>query len=175
MHENRKNKPHKSFTGGDKKNFQPLYPVYMPVYFPKGCQKEINIYKKCKEVPGQDCTEKKINIVEVCPKWALEQLREKKKFLMKAAVIDNRVYRDAMKIEDYNKGRSLKDLKDKNAHLKKIRGDSYWADDRYNPTLYPSPDHNTNVNLGDAIIYQDILGGNRIESVTNERNEFMQK
>jgi hypothetical protein len=172
MHENRKNKPQKSFTGGDKKNFQPLYPTYAPIYFPKGCQREILDYRQCKTQPGQDCTEKKINIVEVCPKWVLEQMRETKKFLMKATVIDNKVYREAMKVEDYNKGRSLRDLKDRNAHLRKIRRDSYWSDDRYNPTLYPSPDDNTNVNLGDKIIFNDVLGGNNIENIETERREY---
>ena len=53
--------------------------------------------------------------------------------------------------------------------LFKIR---YWADDRYNPSVYPSADDNTNVNLGDNIIYNDILGGNRVEKITNERLEY---
>jgi hypothetical protein len=175
MHENRKNKPNKAQSGGDKTHGQHLYPSYVPVNMPKGCNREIYNYKKCKEDGGSDCTEKKISIVEVCPKWALELLRERKKIEMKATIIDNKTYREALKVEDYNKGRSLRDLKDKYAHLKTIRRDGYWADDRYNPTNYPPADHNSNVNLGDDIIYNDVLGGNYIENTTKKRNDNMGK
>lgn len=174
MHENRKNKPQKAReNGGDATHGMPLYPVYSPVYFPKGCKREINNYKQCRSSGSNDCTEQKVNVVEVCPKWCLELMREKKKFFMKATVIDNNTYREAMRVEDYNQGRSLKDLKDKNAHLRTIRRDGYWADDRYNPTLYPSPDHNSNVVLGDKIVFSDVLGGNRVELIQNDRKDAM--
>lgn len=175
MHENRKNKPQKHPQGGDKTHGNFVYPTNSKIFYPKGCTREVLNYKECKSSGKGDCTEEKINIVEVCPKWALETMREQKKFMMKAQVIDNKTYRDAMKVEDYNKGRSLKDLKDKNAHLRKIRSDGYWADDRYNPTIYPSADQNSNVNLGDEIIYNDLIGGNNIEKTTERRKDAMGK
>jgi len=172
MHENRKNKPNKAETfGGDATNLQHIAPAYKYTYAPKGCSREIVKYQRCKENGNGDCIEQKINIVEICPKWALELMREQKKFMMKATVIDNQTYRNAMKVEDYNQNRTLRDLKDKTAHLKVIRRDGYWADDRYNPTIYPAPDHNSNTNLGDEILYNDVLGGNIVESETKLRNE----
>lgn len=80
---------------------------------PKGCSNEIQIYKKCVKKSGnpQSCLDEKINIMEVCPKWTLELLRERKKNLMRATLIDNQTYRRAMEISDYNKGRSVADIK----------------------------------------------------------------
>lgn len=287
MHENRKNKPQKSHSGGDRNYFLVNTPEFAPVPLPTGCSKEVSKYTECKNYnrnfneyfAGKDmkklkddysrissnisnsvsdylkkenhtaskiinevkegkkdlndiiellpskndiraelkdfskkygskvgdlittynhsnneksvlsiiqnrsslspksnnCVTEKISIVEVCPKWALEALREKKKLILKCTVIDNRNYRNAMRIEDYNKDRSLRDIKDKYAYLRNIRSESYWADDRYNPSKYPSPDHNTNVNLGNDIVYNDVLGGNNIEKVENERIEYNQK
>lgn len=173
LHENRKNKPQKSQDGGDATHGQRAYPKYAYLHAPQGCNKEIQKYQECKKSPGVDCTEQKINIVEVCPKWVLELMREKKKILLKATIIDNKTYREAMKVESYNKHRSLIDLKDKNAHLKTIRRDGYWADDRYSPVEYPSADQNSNIIQGDSLIYNDVLGGNRIEKITQSRNEAM--
>lgn len=176
MHENRKNKPNKARElGGDAANLQFVTPTYSKSLIPKGCNREIIKYAQCREEEKGNCMEQKINIVEICPKYVLEQLRETKKVMMKATVIDNQTYRNAMQVSDYNKDRSLRDLKDKYAHLKSIKKDGYWYDDRYNPTIYPSPDHNSNVNLGNGILYNDILGGNYIDSETNKRNEAMSK
>lgn len=49
--------------------------------------------------------------MEVCPDHVLEALREKKKWMLRAEVIDNDTYRRAMEVSDYNKGRSVSDLK----------------------------------------------------------------
>ena len=173
MHENRKNKPHKDHNGGDATNLQLSYPKFGFTYYPKGCVREISNYKECRQQGGKDCMELKINVVEVCPKWTLELMREAKKKKMKATIIDNKTYRAAMKVEDYNTHRSLRDIKDKYQHLRTFRRDGYYSDDRYNPALYPAPDSNSNVNLGDKILFSDILGGNRIELITNERTEAL--
>jgi len=110
--------------------------------------------------------------MEVCPKWVLESLREKKRFAMRATLIDNQTYRRAMKVSDYNKGRTLKSIKKETLKEPEIRSDGYWSDDRYNPTVYPAPDHNSNVNLGNDVIYNDVLGGNRIEMTYKERDSY---
>lgn len=176
MHENRKNKPQKDKRiGGDATNKQLLYPEYAVIPFPKGCQKEIRKFNNCDKNGNSDCTKEKIDVIEICPKWCVEKLREAKKQLLKETVIDNNTYRKAMNIEDYNKGRTLRDLKDKNAHLRKIRPDGYYADDRYNPVFYPSADNNTNTNLGEDIIFNDVLGGNRVEYINEERKKYMEK
>lgn len=175
MHENRKNKPFKERrNGGDAQDHLTLYPTFYTSKYPAGCQRELNLYLECRN-NGKECNSEKINIVEVCPKWALERLRENKKALLKATVIDNDTYRRAMKIENYNEGRSLKDITDKNRHLIKLRSDGYWADDRYNPTIYPAPDQLTNITMGKDSRYSDIIGGNIIDLIKKERNEAMSK
>ena len=49
LHENRKNKPQKSHSSGDKSREEILQPKYTHSYPPAGCVNELNIYKKCKE------------------------------------------------------------------------------------------------------------------------------
>jgi hypothetical protein len=176
MHENRKNKPFKQTNGGDKNYLrdQMLHPTYVKILLPKGCAKEIKLYKDCVVKKGDvnRCTEQKINIMEVCPKWSLELLRERKKFIMRATLIDNETYRRAMKVSAYNQARSLRDIKEDTKGQPDIRTESYWYDDRYNPTKYPGADQNTNVVLGD-VTYSDPLGGNKIQKIMDQREKFM--
>jgi len=175
MHENRKNKPFRSRGGSNRiPDFakQPSHPAYAYEYYPKGCGRQVFNYKKCvkaKKDPSK-CLDQKVSIMEICPKWVLEQLRERKRVLLRATLVDNETYRRAMKVESYNKSRSLKDIKSQAKD--DIRGDGYWYDDRYNPTTYPSPDQNTNINLGYDPIYNDVLGGNRIEKIMTNRKNF---
>jgi hypothetical protein len=177
LHENRKNKPFRNRKGGDRIPEwapRPIGPTYVFQYMPKGCSREINKYKKCvndrKDVAK--CVDQKINIMEVCPKWVLEALREKKRVLMRATLIDNETYRRAMRVSDYNRNRTLRDIKEDVRGRRNIRSDSYLYDDRYNPTVYPSPDQHTNVNLGQELPYNDVLGGNKIELINRNRAHF---
>ena len=99
--------------------------------------------------------------MEVCPDHVLEGLREKKKWYARAEVIDNQTYKRAMTVSDYNKGRSVSDLKLKTWDYGKshnLRSDSVWQDDRYNPTLYAHPHRYDNVNFPEQE-YKDIFGG----------------
>jgi hypothetical protein len=68
-----------------------------------------------------------MNIMEVCPDHVLEGLREKKKWYARAEVIDNETYRRAMQVADYNRGRSVSDLKLKSWDY----GDSLRSDSLY--------------------------------------------
>ncbi len=175
LHENRKNKPYRNRNnGGDKvPNFatRPIGPAYVKQYLPKGCAREIHKYKKCVKDTHDvaKCVDQKINIMEVCPKFVLESLRERKRVLMRATLIDNETYRRAMNVSNYNQKRSLKSLNEDITGPRNVRSDSYLADDRYNPTVYPSADQNTNVNLGDNVVYNDVLGGNKIELIEKNR------
>jgi hypothetical protein len=175
LHENRKNKPFRNRNNGGDKIPQfatrPIGPTYVKQYLPKGCAKEIHKYKKCvsDSKDQSKCVDQKISIMEVCPKFVLEGLRERKRVLMRATLIDNETYRRAMKVSDYNAHRSLSSLKEDVRGPRHIRSDSYLADDRYNPTVYPSADQNTNVNLGDEVVYNDVLGGNKIEKIEKAR------
>jgi hypothetical protein len=84
----------------------------VPSVIPKGCYREILKYRRCENTKGEEaCLNDKISIMEVCPDHVLEGLREKKKWTLRAEVIDNDTYRRAMEVSDYNKGRSVSDLK----------------------------------------------------------------
>ena len=117
MHENRKNKPFKQQDGGNKtrgSRLPPVRPGYKPIYYPKGCGIEIKKYKECVNIKNDalKCMDQKINIMEICPKWVLELLREKKRIIMRATLIDNETYRRAMSVSPYNNDRSLNDIKE---------------------------------------------------------------
>jgi len=67
--------------------------------------------------------------MEVCPDHVLDGLREKKKWYMRAEVIDNETYKRAMTIGDYNRSRSVSDLTLKtweHGTAGKMRSDSIW-------------------------------------------------
>jgi hypothetical protein len=53
------------------------------------------------------CFNDKISIMEVCPDHVLEGLREKKKWYLRAEMIDNDTYKRAMTVSDYNRGNEL--------------------------------------------------------------------
>jgi len=101
-----------------------------PNWIPKGCMREIRKYQICAGSKGEDaCFNDKISIMEVCPDHILEDLREKKKWYLRAEVIDNETYKRAMTVGEYNKGRSVSDLKLKvweDGLQKNMRTDSYF-------------------------------------------------
>ena len=99
--------------------------------------------------------------MEVCPDHVLEGLREKKKWYLRAEVIDNETYKRAMTVGEYNRGRSVSDLSLKTWEYGKggnLRSDSIWQDDRYNPTKFSHPHRYDNVNFPDQE-YKDVFGG----------------
>lgn len=112
--------------------------------------------------------------MEVCPDHILEALQEKKKWYLRAEVIDNETYKRAMTVSDYNKGRSISDLQLKTWEYGKggkLRSDSVWQDDRYNPTKYSHPHRYDNVNFPEQE-YKDIFGGSLGEGEAKERNYY---
>lgn len=99
--------------------------------------------------------------MEICPDHVLEGLREKKKWYLRAEVIDNETYKRAMVVGDYNKGKSVSDLELKTWDYGKtanLKSDSLWQDDRYNPIKYSHPHRYDNVNFPEQE-YKDIFGG----------------
>jgi len=67
--------------------------------------------------------------MEVCPDHVLEGLREKKKWYLRAEMIDNDTYKRAMTVSGFNQGRSVSDLKLKTWDYGKtanLRSDSFW-------------------------------------------------
>ena len=73
------------------------------------------------------CVNEKMSIMEVCPDHILEGLREKKKWYLRAEVIDNETYKRAMQVGEYNRGRSVSDLELKTwDYGKNLRTESTW-------------------------------------------------
>jgi len=101
-----------------------------PNFIPRGCYKEIRKYQLCSSKASPDaCINDKISIMEVCPDHVLEGLKEKKKWYLRAEVIDNETYKRAMSVGEYNKGKSVSDLQLKTWEYGKggnLRSDSVW-------------------------------------------------
>lgn len=82
-----------------------------PHTIPRGCYREIKKYQHCAAEKNKErCLNEKVSIMEVCPDHILEGLREKRKWFLRAESIDNQTYKRAMRVSDYNLGRSVKDL-----------------------------------------------------------------
>ena len=67
-----------------------------------------------------------------------------------------------MEVGEYNKGRSVSDLKLKTWSYGKpgnLKTDSFWEDDRYNPKSYRHHHRNDNLNNPEQE-YKDFFGGN---------------
>jgi len=131
---------------------------------PRGCYREIQKYNLCSNQKGKEaCLNEKISIMEVCPDHILEGLREKRKWILRAQAIDNETYKRAMKVSDYNKGKSVGDLTIRDwsyGSPKNMRSDSTWEDDRYDPTKFPHPHRYDNVNFKEQE-YTDVFGGTK--------------
>jgi hypothetical protein len=127
------------------------YMTLIPNFIPRGCYKEIRKFQACAARRNADhCLNEKLAVMEVCPDHVLEGLQEKKKWYLRAEVIDNQTYKRAMTVSDYNQGRSVSDLTLKTwEHGKQLRSDSVWQDDRYNPTQYSHPHRYDNTNFKD--------------------------
>lgn len=152
-------------------------PKYLSMHHtlaPRGCAKEIRKYVLCKEHDATaECFNEKISVMEVCPDHALHGLREQKKWYLRAKTIDNQTYRRAMTVSDFNKGRSVSDLKLKDwsyGSALKMRPDSYWSDDRYDPVEHRHPHRNDTVNFPDHE-YKDIFGGNWGQKALKEKQD----
>lgn len=142
---------------------------------PRGCLREFRKYQTCSANNGSaSCTNEKINIMEVCPTHVLEGLRERRKWTARATAIDNATYKRAMEVSDYNRGRSVSDLKLKTwAHGTRanMRTDTMWDDDRYVPTKYPHNHKDDNVH-NPAQLYTDLFGGNKGEAEIKENEKY---
>lgn len=147
----------------------------VPSMIPRGCYREIRKFQSCQTANGKDsapCQSQKLSIMEVCPDHILEGLREKKKWFARAEVIDNETYRRAMQVGDYNRGRSVSDLKLKTwEYGTQLRSDSLYQDDRWNPTKYSHPHRNDNVNFPEQE-YKDFFGGTMGEAKGKEMERY---
>jgi hypothetical protein len=111
------------------------YPAFTAEKLPRGCVRTIQNYQRCEMVNGtQKCGDEAKEILEICPNWALEGMKEKTKWIVKVTAMQNNQYFRAMQVSEYNKGRSVKDVSDKtwiDGTRVNLRPDTMWADQRY--------------------------------------------
>lgn len=152
------------------------YMTLVPDYIPRGCNKEIRKYQQCLSGNSdkESCFNDKLSIMEVCPDHVLEGLKEKKKWYQRAKAIDNQTYKRAMTVSSYNKGRSVSDVKQgtwADGTYSALRSDTYWRDDRYDPTKYPHPHRYDNINVPKQE-YKDIFGGTWGDRERREQEKY---
>jgi len=151
------------------------YMTLRPTMIPRGCYKEIRSYQNCVASSNKDaCFADKISIMEVCPEHVLEALREKKKWYLRAEMIDNDTYKRAMTVSDFNAHRSVSDLKLKtwdHGKTANMRSDSLWQDDRYDPTKYSHAHRYDNVNFPEQE-YEDFFGGTKGTAEIEEHEKY---
>jgi len=119
-------------------NFSPAghsHFIFTADKLPRGCVRTIQAFKRCEIVNGQgNCSDASREILEICPAWALDELKEKQRFLAKVQAINRLQYQSAMEVSDYNSGRTVKDVSDKtwlDGTREYLRPDTMWADERY--------------------------------------------
>jgi hypothetical protein len=102
---------------------------------PRGCVRSIQNYKRCQMVNGDEkCKNESQDIIDICPNWALDSIKERTRWTAKVTAIQNIQYFKAMELSPYNKGRSVKDVPDKtwiDGTRLHLRPDTMWADERY--------------------------------------------
>jgi len=102
---------------------------------PRACIRTVQYYKRCTMINGTEkCAQEANNIVEICPNWALEAMKEKNRWVAKVEAIQNNQYHAAMRLSSYNEGRTAADVADKtwvHGTRKFLRPDTMWADERY--------------------------------------------
>jgi len=109
--------------------------VFTADKLPRACVRTLQAFKRCEMVNGEGtCKNQEKEILEICPAWSLDELKEKHRFNMKVSAINALQYRRAMEVSDYNKGRTIKDISDKtwiDGTREHLRPDTLWADERY--------------------------------------------
>lgn len=57
---------------------------------PRPCVRSIQVYKRCEMINGEDkCEQERNEIMDICPNWALDELKEKTRFIAKVQAIQN--------------------------------------------------------------------------------------
>lgn len=121
------------FQKGDKGPGSGLIPSVKVDKLPRGCVRMIQNYKRCQMI-NEDCNEEANDIVNVCPNWALQKLKEKKKQIFKFTAININRYRRAIQVSSYNEGKTVADLERhtwNDGSRENLRPDTMWADERY--------------------------------------------
>lgn len=102
---------------------------------PRACQRYYDIYNRCKMVNGTEKCQREVkDVMEICPPFSLEMLKDHKRQQKKFLKIQDQQYREAMNVSSYNVGRTVADVSSKtyvHGTSKYLRPDTMWNDDRY--------------------------------------------
>ena len=100
------------------------------------CTRYLSFYKRCAMINGADkCRDEEKEFLEVCPNFALNDMRNGKLQQAKYRQVQLDEYKYAMEVSPYNKGRSMKNVDISKRWIdgtaERLRPDSMWADGRY--------------------------------------------
>jgi len=103
---------------------------------PAVCTRYLSFYKRCSMINGADnCKEEEKEFLEICPNFALNDMRNAKIHQKKYRQVQLDEYKYAMEVSPYNKGRSIKDVDGSKRWIdgtaSRLRPDTMWADGRY--------------------------------------------
>jgi len=62
--------------------------TFRPEKFPRACVRTIDVFKRCEMINGtKKCSEEANDIIEVCPNWCLDHMKEGVRFMAKVDAI----------------------------------------------------------------------------------------
>ena len=103
---------------------------------PMACVRTIRKFERCEMINGKEkCGEEGKDILQICPNFALDEMRKNKLQKQSNRLTQIAEYNLAMEVSDYNKGRSVNDINEwkryEHGLRKNLRPDTFWADVRY--------------------------------------------
>ena len=103
---------------------------------PPVCDRYMFFFKRCTMINGSgNCKDEEKEFLEVCPNFALNDMRNGKLQVKKYQHVQREEYKFAMEVSDYNRGRSIKDVDGSKRWIDGtapyLRPDTMWADERY--------------------------------------------
>lgn len=103
---------------------------------PAVCNRYMSFFKRCAMINGAaNCQNEEKEFLEVCPNFALNDMRHGKIQQQKYRQVQLDEYKYAMEVSPYNKNRSIKDVDGSKRFVDgtaaRLRPDTIWADGRY--------------------------------------------
>jgi hypothetical protein len=102
---------------------------------PRACERARFHHNRCKMINGEEkCDQEADYVMGVCPDWALNEIKNQRRFEYKVHLIQKTEYDSAMEVSSYNKGITTASVSNK-THIhgtrQYLRPDTMWADERY--------------------------------------------
>jgi len=104
---------------------------------PRFCYRQAFVYERCliaNDDNDKKCDIEKNNILSICPAFSLDTMKNNTLQQKKVEALNNLKYKEAMKVGEYNNGRTVANVPRKkwtDGSRENIRPDTLWADERY--------------------------------------------